>query len=301
MAYANISLINFPNDANACIFAPTPYNKEGTVSARSAFAAELAWPDYERAVRSGTTPILIPIGSMEQHGHHMPMHVDVLLPTEFARRVAEQIGALVAPPFTYGYKSHQKCGGGNHLPGTTSLDAATLVSALRDVIKEFARHGVRRFVIVNGHFENSWFIAEGVDVALRELRWDGVDAVKVVVLSYWDFVTEAAIKQLYPNGFGGWAVEHGGVLETSLMLALHPHLVDMAKAIDHPPATFPPYDVYPVKPEWTPASGTLSSPKEATREKGEILLEVCTNGIVAALRREFTSLRAESLQLRTHS
>lgn len=253
----------------------------------TAFASELTWPDYAAAVGKGQTPILIPIGSMEQHGHHMPLHVDVLLPTEFARRVALEIGGLVAPPFTYGYKSHQKSGGGNHLPGTTSLDGATLVAALKDVVKEFARHGVRKICLVNGHFENSWFIVEGIDLALRELRWDGITDLKVVVLSYWDFVHKEAIAKLYPGGFPGWDVEHGGVLETSLMLALHPEHVHLDRAVDHPPATFPPYDVYPVKPEWTPCSGTLSSPKEASVEKGHILLDVCTKGIVGALRAEF--------------
>ncbi|MCJ1903068.1 MULTISPECIES: creatininase [Paracoccus] len=254
---------------------------------KTAFASELAWPDYHAAVRDGATPILIPIGSMEQHGHHMPLHVDVLLPTEFARRAALDIGGLVAPPFTYGYKSHQKSGGGNHLPGTTSLDGATLVAALRDVIKEFARHGVRRICMVNGHFENSWFIIEGIDLALRELRWDGIRDMKIVVLSYWDFVGEADIARLYPDGFPGWDLEHGGVLETSLMLALYPQFVDLSRAVDVAPASFPPYDVYPVKPEWTPAPGTLSSPKDASAEKGELLLEVCTKGIVDALRAEF--------------
>lgn len=253
----------------------------------SAFASELTWPDYHAAVKGGQTPILIPIGSMEQHGHHMPLHVDVLLPTEFARRAATEVGGLVAPPFTYGYKSHQKSGGGNHLPGTTSLDGATLVAALRDVIREFARHGVRRICLVNGHFENSWFIIEGIDLALRELRWDGITDMKIVVLSYWDFVAKETIARLYPNGFPGWDLEHGGVLETSLMLALYPNLVQLERAVDVEPAKFPPYDVYPVKPEWTPAPGTLSSPKEASAEKGEILLDVCTRGIVGALRAEF--------------
>ena len=195
--------------------------------------------------------------------------------------------ALVAPPFTYGYKSHQKSGGGNHLPGTTSLDGATLVAALRDVIKEFARHGVRRICLVNGHFENSWFIVEGIDLALRELRWGGIDDMKIVVLSYWDFVDKPTIARLYPEGFTGWDIEHGGVLETSLMLALHPNLVHLDRAVDHPPATFPPYDVYPPHKEWTPASGTLSSPKASSLEKGEVLLDVCTRGIVGALRSEF--------------
>lgn len=254
---------------------------------QTCFAAELPWPDYHARVRDGGTPILIPIGSMEQHGHHMPMHVDVLLPLEFARRVAGRIGALVAPPFTYGYKSQQKSGGGNHLPGTTSLDGATLVAALRDVIREFARHGVRQICLINGHFENAWFITEGIDLALRELRWDRIEDMKIVVLSYWDFVDEPTIARLYPDGFPGWAVEHGGVMETSLMLALHPELVELERAVDHPPATFPPYDVFPVKPEWTPVSGTLSSPRAASREKGEIMLAVCVEGIVRALENEF--------------
>ena len=261
------------------------------MSKESPFAAELPWPDYLERVKNAKAPILIPLGSMEQHGHHMPLHVDVLLPTEFARRVALEVGGLVAPPFCYGYKSQQKCGGGNHMPGTVSLEGSTLVHALRDVLKEFARHGSRQFTIVNGHFENSWFITEAVDLALRELRWDGISDVKVVVLSYWDFVTEETIAKLYPDGFPGWAVEHGGVLETSLMLALHPHLVELERAVDHAPATFPPYDVYPVKPEWTPASGTLSSPKHASKEKGEILLDVCTRGITKALRDEFNLTR----------
>jgi len=257
------------------------------MQATTAFASEMTWPAYDAAVKNGTTPILIPLGSMEQHGHHMPLHVDVLLPTEFARRAAIEVGGLVAPAFTYGYKSHQKSGGGNHLPGTTSLDGATLVAALRDVIKEFARHGVRKICLVNGHFENSWFIIEAIDLALRELRWDGVTDVKIVVLSYWDFVGPDALAQLYPNGFPGWELEHGGVLETSLMLALHPALVHLHAAVDVAPATFPPYDVYPVKPDWTPPSGTLSSPKEASAEKGQILLQVCTAGIVKALVTEF--------------
>ncbi len=257
------------------------------MSHNTVFAAELSWPDYDALVRDGSVPILLPIGSMEQHGHHMPMNVDVLLPVEFARRVAERTGALVAPPFTYGYKSHQKSGGGNHLPGTTSLDGATLVSALRDVIKEFARHGVHRICLVNGHFENSWFIIEGIDLALRELKWGGIHDMKIVVLSYWDFVDKTTIAKLYPNGFAGWDLEHGGVLETSLMLALYPHQVRLERAVDHAPASFPPYDVYPPKPEWTPVSGTLSSPKEASAEKGEILLQVCVDGIVGALNTEF--------------
>lgn len=71
------------------------------------------------------------------------------------------------------------------------------------------------------------------------------------------------------------------------MLELHPHLVDMTKVQDHPPATFPPYDFFPIKPEWTPASGTLSSAKNASAEKGRLLLRVCVEGIANEMSKAF--------------
>jgi creatinine amidohydrolase len=252
----------------------------------SVLIGELAWPEYDRRVKSGQT-VLLPIGALEQHGPHMSMNPDVLIPSAISERVARRIPGLVAPAIAYGYKSQQKSGGGNHMPGTTSLDGATMTGTVKDVLKEFARHGVRQVIMVNGHYENSMFIVEGVDLALRELRWDGIHDFRVVVLSYWDFVTPEVIEKIYRDGFPGWAVEHGGVLETSLMLCLHPHLVDMTRVCDHPPALFPPYDFYPIKPQWTPRSGCLSSAKQATAEKGQLLLDVCVDGIVQAMHTAF--------------
>ncbi len=249
--------------------------------------AEMAWPDYDAKVQDGQTMVLLPSGAREQHGHHMSMNPDVLLPSAIAEHVAEQIDALVAPAIAYGYKSQQKSGGGNHMPGTTSLDGITLTNTIKDILKEFARHGVRNVVMVNGHFENSMFITEGVDLAIRELKWEGIRDFSVVILSYWDYVTEETIREIYPYGFPGWAVEHGGVLETSLMLHLHPNLVDMSKVVDQEPATFPPYDFFPVKPEWTPCSGCLSSAKPASAQKGKLLFEVCVKGIAEQLKTAF--------------
>ncbi|WP_028631177.1 creatininase [Metapseudomonas resinovorans] len=255
---------------------------------KSVFVGELTWKDYEARIAGGDCVLMLPVGALEQHGHHMCMNVDVLLPTAVCQRVAEHIGALVLPGLQYGYKSQQKSGGGNHFPGTTSLDGATLTGTVQDIIRELARHGARRLVLMNGHYENSMFIVEGIDLALRELRYAGIQDFKVVVLSYWDFVKDpAVIQRLYPEGFLGWDIEHGGVFETSLMLALYPDLVDLDRVVDHPPATFPPYDVFPVDPARTPAPGTLSSARTASREKGELILEVCVQGIADAIREEF--------------
>ena len=257
--------------------------------------AELDWQTYQEMVTAPDSVIFLPIGALEQHGPHMSMNPDVLIHQAIARRVCCHLdNAMVAPPITYGYKSQQQSGGGNHLPGTTSLDGITLTQTIRDVIKEFARHGARRIVMMNGHYENSMFVVEGIDLAIRELGWAGVDDINVMILSYWDFVGDITIEKLYPDGFTGWDLEHGGVLETSLMLYLYPHLVDMSKVIDHAPAEFPPYDMFPVNPKLTPPSGTLSSARNASREKGQILMDVCVDGIANAVRDKFQSSPAVS-------
>ena len=114
-------------------------------------------------------------------------------------------------------------------------------------------------VILNGHFENYQFIYEGLEIAVGRARETGLDA-RAMLLSYWDFVDEETLEKVFPDGFLGWDIEHGGVLETSLMLLLHPEKVDMSRAVNHPPAQLKPYDIFPEDPARTPASGCLSSP-----------------------------------------
>jgi creatinine amidohydrolase len=254
--------------------------------AHSVYMDELDAFTYREQVERGAA-VLIPVGSIEQHGPHMPMNVDVLLSRAMAGAVAKETTSLVAAPIVYGYKSQQRSGGGNHLTGTTSLDGATVIAIAKSLVLELARHGVRKVAFINGHYENYQFLYEGVDLAVRELRLDGVRDMKVVLLSYWDFVDDDVIATLYPDGFPGWDLEHGGVLETSLMLLLHPDRVDMTRVADIPPARLPTYDVLPAIPEVTPSSGCLSSGADATAEKGELLLGRASAGMVAALRHEF--------------
>lgn len=256
---------------------------------KSVYMEELDAFTYQKEIAADDGIVLIPAGAIEQHGPHMPLNVDVLLSRKMAGAVAEQLGALVAAPIVYGYKSQQRSGGGNHLPGTTSLDGATIAAIAKSLTLELARHGVRKIAFINGHFENYQFLYEGVDLAIRELRLGGAEDRKVVLLSYWDFVDETTIAELYPEGFTGWDLEHGGVLETSLMLHLYPDLVDMSRVDDIPPAALPAYDVLPVRPELTPGSGCLSSAANATPEKGEILLKRASAGMAEALSNELRS------------
>ncbi len=243
----------------------------------------LSWVEYQQRLQDRSI-VFIPCGALEQHGPHLPLGTDALLSSAIAQGVAEQINGIVAPTFSYGYKSQPKSGGGQHFPGTTSLDGHTLSQMLRDVIREFARQGVKHIVVLDGHYENQWFLTEGIDLALREI---GQTNLRVMRLEYWDFLSEATLATAFSEGFPGFALEHAAVMETSLMLHYYPDLVRLHLIPDDQPAEFPPYDLYPPRLEWVPASGVLSSAKTATTEKGTLMASQVVESIAAAIRDEF--------------
>jgi creatinine amidohydrolase len=261
----------------------------------SVFLEDLDAFTYRDALASGEAIVLIPVGALEQHGHHLPLGTDTILSTRFAEGVARALGALVAQPIAYGYKSQQKSGGGNHLPGTTSLDAASLTGVARNLVKSFLKQGVRHVVFINGHFENYQFLYEGIDLALEDLGIGPGASQSVLLLSYWDFVSQETLGQVYPDGFPGWEIEHGGVLETSLMLHLEPARVAMGRLVDGPAAVLPRFDRLPVVPERTPATGCLSSAAGSSATKGELLYTQVVQDLTADLTAELIRQPASAL------
>ncbi|MDR6414630.1 creatininase [Pseudarthrobacter sulfonivorans] len=258
---------------------------------KSVFLEDLDAFAYREVLSSGESIVLIPVGSLEQHGPHLPLGTDTLLSSRFAEGVANRLGALVAEPIAYGYKSQQKSGGGNHLSGTTSLDGATLIGVARNLVKSFLNQGVRHVVFVNGHFENYQFLYEGIDLALEDLGVKPGAEQSVLLLSYWDFVSQDTLAKVYPDGFPGWEIEHGGVLETSLMLHLEPARVGMDRLVDGPAAVLPRFDRLPVVPERTPATGCLSSAAGSSAAKGELLYRQVVEDLAMDLARELNSER----------
>ncbi|GAB4068836.1 creatininase [Ancylobacter sonchi] len=248
---------------------------------------ELSWPEFAAKVAAGA-PVFLPLGSTEQHGPHLPLGVDVVLPTGVCERVAKAVGGIVAPTVNYGCKSMPRSGGGEQFPGTLSLDAHTFALVVRDVIRNLGRQGVRRLVVVNGHYENLWPSVEGLDLALRELKRDGIDDMQVMRLEYWDFATRPTLDKLFPAGFPGIELEHASLLETSLMLLFRPELVEMDKVPNDGPATFPTYDRFPIPADFgLPPSGVLAVAVGSTTEKGELLMADYLTHISAAITKEF--------------
>ena len=243
--------------------------------------SRLSWMDYSKRVQRDRAPLLLPVGATEQHGPHLPLGTDHLLAAAVACSVAERVSGIVAPALAYGFKSQPKCGGGQHFCGTTSLDSATLVGSVRDTVREFYRHGVRNLVVVNGHYENQWFLIEGIDLAMREIG--AGSGLTIMRLEYWDFLTPRTLAQVFPEGFPGFALEHAAVIETSMMLHYHPDLVRVDLIPDDASADFPPYDVYPTRTEWVPPSGVLSSARGANRDKGAAMCEEVAGLIAKAV------------------
>ena len=160
----------------------------------------ISWVDYERRVQSGAV-VFLPIGATEQHGPHLPLGTDALLASAISEDVAREIDGIVAPALSYGYKSQPKCGGGQHFCGTTSVDGATLIAMVRDAVREFHRHGVKRLVLVIGHYENQWFVTEGIELAMRDI---GANAgLEVMRLEHWEFVKSATLDKIFPGRFSG--------------------------------------------------------------------------------------------------
>ncbi len=252
----------------------------------SIYMAELSWPEWQRRIAANAI-IFLPIGATEQHGPHLPLNVDVILPTGVCERVARAVGGIVAPTIPYGYKSMPRSGGGQSFPGTTSLDANTLALVLRDIIRDMGAHGARRFVLINGHFENGWPVVEGLDLALRELRRDGIADVTAMRLEYWDFVRPETLDRIFPDGFPGTELEHASLIETSLMLLLRPDLVEADKIPQEGRASFPPYDIHPPPPGYLRLTGVLADARGSSAEIGRWLMDDHVALITAAVKKEF--------------
>jgi len=245
--------------------------------------AEMTSPEFAERIAAGAV-VFIPTGTTEQHGPHLPLGVDFQLPQAMALDIARTVDGIVTPPIPFGYKSMPRSGGGPFFAGTIGLDGATFSNVIRDLIRELVRHGARKICVIDGNYENLWFLNEGVDLAYRELKDTGL---KVMVLQHWEFLTEATLAHVFPDGFPGIELEHAAVLETSLMMHYYPDLVHGDKLPDNPPAESGPYDVWPPHRDWVPDSGALISAKGATADKGRIIAEQVGADVVTAVRKEF--------------
>ena len=244
---------------------------------------DLTWEEFRD--RAGNAIVLLPLGAVEQHGPHLPLDTDNVVPAELCLAVAERLPAIVAPSFAYGYKSQPNTGGGVSFPGTTSLDGATLTACVRDLVRDLIRQGVRSIAIVNGNYENTYFALEGIDLALRDhARPAGV---RVLHINWWEQLTATEMDQVFDGKFPGWEAEHAGVVETSLMLHLDPGRVELARIPEPVRQSLPTYTILPEPRGLVPPSGVLASAMGSSAEIGRLIVDKLVIAVDAILTREF--------------
>jgi creatinine amidohydrolase len=192
------------------------------------FLGEMTNLELEAYLTTGST-VIVPTGATEQHGPHGPLATDVLIPTEVARRVAPQIGAVVAPPISYAL-SYPHVG----FTGLVHIRIQTFMALVEDLCASFASIGFKRIIFLNGHYDNTYAIAYACAAAAGRMPRD----VQAFPLNYWDALTEAEIAEFsgLKNGL------HANLAETSAVMAINPALVDLDKAN----AEFPPFPDFTV-------------------------------------------------------
>jgi len=215
--------------------------------------------------------VILPLGSLESHGNHLPFGTDSLTPHLIALEVAARVPkTAVLPPVNYGVSEHYK-----QFPFTVSLQFETEIALLRDILESVHREGIRKVFIMNGHDGN---IAP-IEVAARTAKVSHPDFKIVSLDAWWQLVGN-----LVPPGFFEvWnGLGHGGEGETSICLALFPDLVDMSKAAGVVPHLPPHVDV-----KWTfdelTNTGASGDPTKSSREKGLKMKETLVNTIVQIL------------------
>ncbi|MGV3614892.1 MAG: creatininase family protein [Fimbriimonas sp.] len=233
--------------------------------------AELTWTEVEAIDRE--VVVVVPTGSLEQHGAHLPLFTDSLLATAVAEAAEKTLAAqvLLTPTLWLGASGHHL-----RFPGTLSASYETYEGAIQDVVESLLPHGFRKFMVLNGHGGNT----SPNDVAMRRLKARHPEAT-VGHVGYFAFC-EARIAETLEGPAKN--MRHACEAETSLMMHLHPHLVRADRRRDDGLASEPAVKSPVHHFDEITEAGSLGYATLATAEKGRAIFEAAVEGVVAELR-----------------
>ncbi len=239
----------------------------------------LTWEDARALARPGTV-VVIPTGSTEQHGTHLPVEVDSRLASEVAAKAVEiagrRIDVIMAPPLYYGASHHHI-----EFAGTMSLTLPTYIQVLNELAESLIANKFTHIFFLNGHGGN----LDPIRVTVRMVRDKHADAV-VAGACYWE-VARDEINQLRKSPPGG--ISHGCEFEAAMMMHLHPEVVKTDKILKHIPEWTTEYLLLDLvqggKVSWghhmvdVTATGVLGDPTLATPEHGRDFFTAVTNRV----------------------
>lgn len=255
---------------------PVPASAPVAVSSppKGVYLEAITWMDAAKHLTADSV-VVIPIGAAsKEHGPHLTLSNDLRMADYLTRRVVAEVDVVVAPTVGYHYYPAFL-----EYPGSTSLRLETARDMMVDIVRSIARHGPKRFYALNTGVSTVRALAPAAEILAAEgILFRFTDLLK----------TLGPIEREVKTEEGG---THADEIETSMMLYLDPHSVDMSKAVKdfHPdgaPGTGLTRD--PKGAGTYSPTGTWGDPTLATRAKGKIVVEGLVKGLVAdieALRR----------------
>ncbi len=233
--------------------------------------------DEIAAMRDRGAVVILPVGSIEQHGRHLPVDTDICMAhtaaVSAARALAGEVPVLVAPPLWTGVSPHHM-----HFTGTLTLTVDTFSQVLCEIVTCIRQHGFRHILLLNGHGGND----QTMKATTLKL---GAAGIEVAAATYWDLAAADMAKIVEGERKN---VGHACEIETSLMLHLRQELVDMSTSVKDlgiPPTRMPtggPVYFWPVFDPGT--TGVAGDPTVATAEKGKAFLEAITRNLADFVR-----------------
>jgi len=208
--------------------------------------------------------VLVPVGSMEQHGEHLPVDTDTMTAWHVARSAAaalEHPPTVVTPPVWAALSPHHMI-----FPGTISLRVETVTSLLADICASVASQGFGGIVLLNGHGGNRSLL-EALALELRHRL-----SVPILAVTYWDLIPEVLEEVREGKGV---SIGHSGELETSIQLYLQPQRVA---------------DERPLAP------GITDDPALGEAAKGQRLMEAAAEALAGYVQRAAAWISEHSLQ-----
>lgn len=218
---------------------------------------ESTMSEFEKSLKK-TRTLIIPFGTIEAHGTHLPLNTDTLIIREAVKKTAERLGVYMAPPIQYGV-----CTSTADHPGTIGITADTLRRIVTDIVRDSYRQGLRNFVIISGHGGSLHVAAlkEAGEALVKEL-----EGVRLAACSIYEIIGKEADEIAETKNDS-----HAGELETSLVLHLAPGLVK-GRAKEEYPKYPKPMIVKDKRKYWKGA--VWGDPRKASEEKGGRLFDL---------------------------
>ena len=216
---------------------------------------ELSMSEAEKAAKEGKV-VIIPCGSIEEHGTHLPLCTDSLQAEYIALGVARKAGCLVAPPLRYGL-----CNSTRNFPGTITITFDSLRNIMVDILEDFVRNGFKKLLVITGHAGGSHMTAiklAGKTVVTNHMNEN--DRPRIMVCSDYDFAFDLRGKDFDDRD------SHAGTIETSRVMAIRSDLIK-GKGMQNFP-NLPRFEITPDPERYFP-SGVMGDPTIASSNKGQ--------------------------------